>query len=371
VLSQCSRDKKINVTFRLLSAFCCNSHSQTVMRYALRFYPHLLMPRTRGFQLVALQNLDRLLLKSMLGMIERHLNAKWVETTLTPTVVFSDGDSAEGSQALDQAKRSGLIAIAVTNRAAAPWPYLFRRPMQSRELMTILNQIDADQASTAESYVRPASTLFARSNLSSGNNAHTLLTPTSAQESALLRKAGNLFQYLVRGGPRTIVDVRFAPGRSVMFNHAAGEYCSAILPQQLVNIATQSVQETAHGEGQANAEWKIAKRMLPTHAIEDLTWRVTLQHSNGAPLQGVAESVHSLARLPRLQTALTPAQLSMAKMLTRTPANIASLARSVGVSLNEAIDFCNAAQACGLLRATEVPMRQFPAGAMSAALLNP
>jgi hypothetical protein len=355
-------DKKINVTFRLKSAFCCSSHSQTVMRYALRFHPHLPMPRTRGFQIVALQNLDRLLLKSMLGMIERHLNAKWVETILTPTVVFSDGDTAEGSQALDSAKRRGLIAIAITNRASAPWPYLFRRPLQTRELMTMLNQIDAEQNNAGEVQTRALAMPITRT---------TPANPTPLPDSALLRTAGNLFQYLVRGGPRTIVDVRFAPGRSVMFNHQSGEYCSAILPQQLVNIATQSVQETAHGEGQANAEWKIAKRMLPTHAIEDLTWRITLQHSNGVPLQGVADSVHSLARLPRLQIALTPAQLSMAKMLTRSPANVASLARSVGVTLNDATDFCNAAHACGLLRATEMPMRHFPKGALSAALLNP
>jgi hypothetical protein len=331
------------------------------MRYALRFYPHLLMPRTRGFQIVALQNLDRLLLKSMLGMIERHLQAKWIETILTPTVVFSDGDTAEGSQALDSAKRRGLIAIAITNRASAPWPYLFRRPLQTRELMTMLNRIDAEQNNTdnAQAQVLALST-----------PARPATNALSVPDSALLRKAGNLFQYLVRSGPRTIVDVRFAPGRSVMFNHPSGEYCSAISPQQLVNNATQSVQETAHGEGQANAEWKIAKRMLPTHAIEDLTWRVILQHSNGAPLQGVADSVHSLARLPRLQTALSPTQLSMAKMLTRTPANVASLARSVGVTINEAIDFCNAAQVCGLLRATQVPMRHFASGALSVALLK-
>jgi hypothetical protein len=348
------------------------------------------MARTRGFQIVALQNMDRLLLKSMLNMIERHLDAKWVETMLSPTVLFADSDTPEGFAALDNAKKRGVVTVAISQRATGPWAHVLARPVQTRALMTLLNQIDAQQSLAGEAYVlqsaQKAQTSLAEQATRQTNavsaRAITTRAPTDARqvtldsssnsstETLLLRKAGNLYQYLVRQSPGRIVDVRFAPGRSLMFNHALGEYCSAILPQHLISMALQPVQETAHGDGQANAEWSVAKRMLTVRSIEDLTWAVAMAHSGGVPLADVANASHALSRLPRSTTALTPAELSMAKMLMRTPCNVATLARGVGVPLKQAVDFCNAAFACGLLRAPAAPVKSFASMLSSAALLS-
>ena len=104
------------------------------------------MPRTRGFQVVALPNIDRLLLKSMLGMLEPHLSAHWFETALAPTVIFADSDHTEGFQVLNEATKRGVCAVAITNRPVSPWTYMLRRPVQTRDVLTVLNKIEIGRA---------------------------------------------------------------------------------------------------------------------------------------------------------------------------------------------------------------------------------
>jgi|GEM_PF-3366507 len=318
------------------------------------------MPQTRGFQIIALQNIDRLLLKSMLGMLEPHLSAHWVESALAPTVIFADADHAEGFQVLSEASKRGICVVAITNRPISPWGSMLRRPVQTRDVMAILNKIDAEQVSAKENQrqqtanaeravVAPHAKVLAKSRIG-----------PQLPDAELLRKAGNLYQYLTARGPRKIVDVRFAPGRSVMFNHSLGEYCSAISPPQLLKLAHQPVKETAHGDGQANAEWAVAKRMLPTRSIEDLIWQVTMQASEGVALEELVDARYLLTRLPRLSVPMAGSALSMAKLLTRTPTSVRDLARSADVPIAQAIDFCNAAFACNLLRSPTAPSVSFP-----------
>ena len=326
------------------------------------------MPRTRGFQIVALQNIDRLLLTSMLGMLEPHLSAHWVETALAPTAIFADADHAEGFQVLNEAIKRGICAVAITNRPVSPWAFVLRRPVQTRDVMTVLNKIDADQI-IAKEREHLQGIIAERAVAASQANvlAKSRIGPPLV-DAELLRKAGNFYQYLSARGPRKIVDVRFSPGRSIMFNHSLGEYCSAISPQQLLQLARHPVQETAHGDGQANAEWEVAKRMLPTRSIEDLTWQVNMQVSEGVALAELGDARYLLTRLPRLSVPMAGAELSMAKLLTRTPTSIRDLARSADVSIAQAIDFCNAAFACNLLKSPAAPSLSFSSILSSAAL---
>ncbi len=317
---------------------------------------------------MALPNIDRLLLKSMLGMLEPHLSAHWVETAMAPTAIFADADHTEGFQVLNEASKRGICAVAITNRPTSPWTLMLRRPVQTRDVMTVLNKIDADQISAKEKeHIQSVIAERARAASQGSVLAKSRIGPVIA-DAELLRKAGNLYQYLTARGPRKIVDVRFAPGRSIMFNHALGEYCSAILPQQLLQLALQPVKETAHGDGQANAEWTVAKRMLPTRSIEDLTWQVTLQNSDGVALEELNDARYLMTRLPRLSVPMAGAELSMAKLLTRTPTSIRDLARSADVPRSQAIDFCNAAYACALLQNPTAPSLSFSAILSSAAL---
>ncbi len=317
---------------------------------------------------MALPNMDRLLLKSMMGMLEPHLSARWVETALAPTAIFADADHSEGCQVLNEASKRGICAVAITNRPQSSCAFMLRRPVHTRDVMAVLNQIDAVQVGAKETQhvqaaiTEPAHAVSQAAVLAKKPIAHQF------PNAELLRKAGNLYQYLSAFGPRKIVDVRFAPGRSIMFNHNLGEYCSAISPQQLLQLAGQPVKEIAHGDGQANAEWVIARRMLPTRSIEDLTWQVTMQASGGVALEDLNDARYLMTRLPRLSVPMAAAELSMAKLLTRTPTSIRDLARSADVSIVQAINFCNAALACKLLQIPTAPSLSFSAILSSAAL---
>lgn len=296
------------------------------------------MARSRGFQIVGLLNLDRLLIKSMLGMVERHLSCRWVETVIDPTVVISDGDTSDGQQYLESARGRGLVAVALSTRSSVPWLYSLKRPTQTLELVKLLNTIDEHLGRAAERVTKVAPRETQR--------PEPML---AVREIDLIRTAGNFFQYLSRRDVRKIVEVQFAPGRSIIINHLLGEYCSAIPTAKLLQLALTPIRETAHGDDQAGAEWKIARRILPAGSLEDLTWQIVSLHSNGKAFAGVAESVHTLSRLPRVKEMLTVEQLNMAKALMRQPSTAQQLARNVRVSANAAIDFCNAAWACGLL----------------------
>ena len=325
------------------------------------------MPRTRGFQIIALQNIDRLLLISMLGMLEPHLSAHWVESALAPTVIFADADQPDGPQVLNEASKRGICAVAITNRQTSPWDFMLRRPVQTRDVLAVLNKIDADQI-TAKEREHLQNIIAERAVRAGQPNVLAKSRVSSLVDTGLLRKAGNFYQYLSVRGPRKIVDVRFSPGRSIMFNHELGEYCSAILPQQLLQLARHPVKETAHGDGQANAEWAVAKRMLPSRSIEDLTWQLVTQVSEGVALEALNDARYLLTRLPRLSVPMVGAELSMAKLLTRTPTSIRDLARSVDVPIAQAIDFCNAALACNLLKSPTPPSLSFSSILSAAAL---
>ena len=307
------------------------------------------MARSRGFQIVGLLNLDRLLIKSMLGMVERHLSCRWVETVIDPTIVISDGDTPEGQHYLENARGRGLVAVALSARSNVPWLYMLKRPTQTLELVKLLNAIDEHLGKASQRLTQAVVREPARPE------------PPRAitRESDLIRTAGNFFQYLSRRDLRKIVDVQFAPGRSIMINHVVGEYCSAIPAAKLLQLALMPIRETAHGDDQASAEWKVARRVLLAGSLEDLTWQIVSLNSNGMAFAGVADAVHTLSRLPRVKEMLSVDQLNMAKALMRQPATAQQLARNVRVSIEAAVDFCNAAYACGLLHGQRVERPAF------------
>jgi hypothetical protein len=301
------------------------------------------MPRNRGIQLAGLQNMDRLIIKSMLTLIAPHLDVRWHDAGAEAVVTLADADTTEGFKVLDQAKRAGGHTIGLSSRPLGPWMHLLARPPQTKDLLTILEKIDRHEL--AREAMRA---------LAHASGPAPLKAPgsgLSSEESVLLRKAGNFFDYLCRARKAGIVEVRFAPGRSVMCNHDTGEFVSAMSLNVLSGMALNTVQETAHGVGQAQHEWKIATRILPVGALEDLTWRVVSVHSGGIALPRMP-SACKLARLPRLSEALSVEQMAIAKFLARCASDINATVRATGVSREKVVNFFNAALACDLVGAT-------------------
>ncbi len=286
------------------------------------------MSYSRGIQLTALENMDRLLIKSMLGMISRNLAARWFDTNTSAVAILADADTAEGFRALEQARRAGMRTIGLTSRPISPWNYLLHKPAQSKDLMSILVEIDAAEL------VRERQR-----------------TTSSAANFDATRKSANLFEYFARSVRSGIVELRFAPGRSLMINHDTDEFSSALSINQITQLGLAPMQETQHGVGQAQHEWRIATRILPVGTLEDLIWQTMKLHGRNALLPSVVQPV-KLIRLPRLSNPLSTQEHAIAKYLARTSSDLNALIRATGGTREDVTAFVNGAHSCHLLGET-------------------
>lgn len=302
-----------------------------------------------------MENLDRLLIKSMIAMVERHLAASWVESTIWPNVVIADADTEAGRKALVQAQDANAITIALSTRENTGFAMTLSKPVQTRPLLEVLNASDSilrARAFKQDIAERVKSTAFRAQPVT----ALRVVREVAELKPALAKRGGNLLNYLTQPQGRGIVDVRFAPAKSIMFNHVSDEYCTALSDAQIFGLAMQPVQETQHGIGQASAEWSIAKRVLATRILEDLCWRVVVQLSNGIALPEVeAMERFKLMRLPRLSVPFSSATLALAKLLTRNAVSLSEMQRTSGLGRADLVNFLNAAHSCKLLRLSHSP----------------
>ncbi len=315
-----------------------------VLRYAS------IMQNSRSYQLTAMENLDRLLIKSMIAMVERHLAANWVESSIWPSVVIADADTEAGRKALMQAQDSNSITIALSTRENTGFAMTLSKPVQTRPLLEVLNASDSilrARAFKQDIAERVKGGAFRAQPVAN----FQVVREAPAPSPSVAKRGGNLLNYLTQPQGRGIVDVRFAPGKSIMFNHVSDEYCTALSDAQIFGLAMQPVQETQHGIGQASSEWSIAKRVLPTRILEDLCWRVVVQMSNGVALPEV-ESMERfrLQRLPRLSVPFSSNNLALAKLLTRNAVSLSEMQRSSGMGRTDLVNFLNAAHSCKLLQ---------------------
>jgi hypothetical protein len=310
------------------------------------------MPQSLRFKLAELKNLDRLLIRSMLAMVEFKLTSSWVEsTTAGAELLIADADTPAGRVALLDAQGRGLITVALTEREVSPFTFSIRKPAQTKPLMDMFNAA-ADLLLNSG----PHKQRMQRAGLGA---------VTQQNVPAVAKRGGNLFDYLSQPEGRGIVEVRFAPGKTVIFNHPLGEYCTSLSESQLLNLARLPIQETQHGMGQSTSEWNIAKRVLPTKSLEDLTWRILREMSGGLPIPAVENlQFLRLTRLPRLTQALGAEELGFAKFLTRNPVTPHDAQRACQLGPSRYFDFINAAYCCGLLETSVETVSRKAQGAM-------
>jgi len=308
------------------------------------------MHPSRSYQLSAMENLDRLLIKSMMAMVERHLAASWVESSIWPDVVIADADTEAGRKTLAQAQDANAITIALSVRDDTGFAMTLNKPVQTRPLLEALNASDSilrARAFKQDIAERVSSTTLPATPVEGLRVFRESLEP----HPAIALRGGNLMSYLTQPHGRGIVNVRFSPGKSIIFNHPSDEYCTALSDSQVISLAASPVQETQHGINQASSEWHIAKRVLPTRILEDLCWRVVVQLSAGVALPAVAEMERfKLSRLPRLSVPFTSSTLALAKFLTRNAISLPEMQRTSGLGRADLVNFLNAAHSCKLLQ---------------------
>jgi hypothetical protein len=292
--------------------------------------------QTTSFQLIAFKNRDRVRLLSTLALIEAQLRGPLVETLFNPEVVIADVDQHEGLAAIKKAIAQGLITVALSEQAVSIAHYTLKRPLTAKDLLQTLTDIQN----------HPISLVRASRAMAEAVPAKPAVPKPDAQ---MLRNAKNLLQYLAQAKQSGIVEVRFGLGRSIMFNHALRSYCSVLPLSALLTSANLPIQEVAHGDAQALAEWKLASRVLTPRPIEDLAWQVAITHAELQPKKQVLQARLHLTRLPETSVGLSRTQRSMALALHQKILSVAELAMEVGTLKSEAANFCYAAHVCQLL----------------------
>jgi len=313
------------------------------------------MHPSRSYQLSAMENLDRLLIKSMIAMVERHLAASWVESSIWPNVVIADADTPAGRKALAQAQDSNAITIALSVRDDTGFAMTLTKPVQTRPLLEVLNASDSILRARAfkQDIAERVSSATIREQPITGM---PVIQESLEPSPAIAKRGGNLMNYLTQPHGRGIVNVQLSPGKSIMFNHTSDEYCTALSDSQIFALATAPVQETQHGIGQASSEWRIAKRILPARVLEDLCWRVVTQLSQGVALPEVAAMERfKMSRLPRLSVPFASSTLALAKLLTRNAVSLPEMQRTSGLGHADIANFLNAAHSCKLLQQSYSP----------------
>jgi hypothetical protein len=294
--------------------------------------------RTLSYQLVAFKNRDRVRMLSTMALLEGQLRVRCIETVFNPQIVIADVDEHEGLTAIKTAIAQGLVTVALTDQPISVAHYTLKRPLTAKDLLQIFSDIQHHPLSLMHVAKTPAVTR--------PESPKTELTQTDSQ---MLRNAKNLLQYLSQVKTEGIVEVRFGFARSVVFNHALKSYCSALPLSALLASAHLPIQEVAHGDSQAKAEWDLACRVLSPHPIEDLAWQVAIANAELQPKKQVLNGKLHLKRLPETSVGLSRAQRSMALALKQKILSVAELATEVGAAKNEAANFCYAAHVCQLL----------------------
>jgi hypothetical protein len=287
--------------------------------------------QTLSFQLVALKNRDRVRLTSTLALIETQLRCRWVETFFNPHVLIADVDQHEGLSATKTAIAQGIMTIALSDQPQSVAHYTLKRPLSAKTLLQALSDVQKRPQNTARMMKQP------------------ILSAPAPSESQMLRNAQNLLQYLSQDNPSGIVEVRFGLGRSIMFNHTLQHYCSVLPISALLASAHLPIQEVAHGNGQAEAEWKLASRVLVQRPIEDLAWQIAIGEADRQPKKQLMHAKLHLKRLPETSIGLSRSQQSIAVVLKKKTLSVAELAVEAGAPTNEAANFCYAAHVCHLL----------------------
>jgi hypothetical protein len=283
---------------------------------------------TYSFQIIALKNQDRVRLLSTLALIEAQLRARWIETIFNPHVVIADVDQHEGLSAVKAAITNGIQTIALSEQPMSLAHHTLKHPVTAKELLHVLNSLE-------ERLLKP-----------SISGQHRIVPKPEAQ---LLRKAHSLLEYLAQNEPSGIVEVRLGLGRSIMFNHNLKSYCSVLPLAALLASANLPIQEVAHGNGQAEAEWRLATKVLSPRPIEDLAWQMAIANADLQPKKQVLQAKLHLLRVPQTTAGLSRAQLSMASALKHKILSVAELAAVAGAAREEAANFCYAAHVCKLI----------------------
>jgi hypothetical protein len=297
---------------------------------------------------VGLSDRERLLLRSLVRLVEHRLGSAW-------EVYDEQGGEAEvvviapqGAGPWEDLEAGVLPAIAVACAQQAPEGarWVLHKPIRAAELIALLERLgehlgapppEARQAAPAGAF-RPGEYL-----------------PGLLDTGAV---AGNVFRFALPDGPGVLVD----PVSGVFYSKAS---LAALAP--LLRASAHTIQVSPLLGAHLQRELEV--RRLQPRPLESLVFAAVAAASRGRVLEGrQADAPAHLKRWPDfMHLPRRPGHLRLAAYLSRYAATVAQAARVTGVPLSEVVDFVNACAVTGLLDEEGEPQARAAGAGPSAA----
>lgn len=283
------------------------------------------MPQKKTLSAVEVSNKDLMVLRSLMSLMNRELEDEW---TLSERpggdVALVDVDTESGAVLWEHMVRDGDPAIALSRQRKFPARFVLHKPLRSREMIRVLNEL-------ANAAAVPASEQGWQAMVMGHKPQHLTLA------EHLRRHTWNA-PVLLNGSqkPAVLID----PGSGAW-------YCKGGL-DELESLFDTTLSPDA-GRKLTSSEFVDRCSNMTQRPLSDLQWRAGLSQSRGAVHPDLVEGVSlMLTHVPR-QARQTDRHMRMAQCLTRGPQTLEDLREATGETPEAIAAFVNACYACGYL----------------------
>lgn len=316
----------------------------------------------------AFEKMDRVLLKSMLQLVQKQLNAAWDLENVAKIVLVdieqSAGKTFWDSHHLDAQKI--MIVYAKQNIDGAEW--FLQKPIRVQSLVNLLNTIAAEITTQSLQSHCVAEKLAMKSTLSGSQTTTSITTPVpSPVETPVTNEFSGdyLFQpakYLL-GLLQTAMQIGQAQRLS-----CAGLPPLYLLPQEQLCFtkplnmsrldSSQKILYGAFAEhidqfnlSEVELKQEVAHQELSAYSIETILWLATLYASHGRLItESAKKSIIKLKQWPNFIILPHDSKhIHLAAFMLKHTTDLATIAAHTRVSLPMVIDFFNACQTIGLI----------------------
>jgi hypothetical protein len=316
----------------------------------------------------ALEKTDGIFLKSMLQLVQLHLNALW-DFEESADIIVVDIEQPEGKtfwelHHLDKL----LIAYARQNSYQAQW--FLPKPIRVKPLVNLLNTLatfkKTNEITIASCSITPKGTVTVTESVSPIVNTETHEQEKNTTDS--LEKSFNPSEYLLgllqsclksekiqRFTRGDLPALYVSPREQRCFTSPINMSDVTLAQKTLYSSLAQSIKVTLFSDEMLREA--IEKYTLRAYPIETALWLATLYASQGRLMKGYSkESFFRLKSWPNfIVLPYLSVHVNMAAFMLKHTANLSMVADKTETPLTIVIDFFNACESIGLISSEKSP----------------
>lgn len=283
------------------------------------------MPQKKVLSAVEVSNKDLMVLRSLMNLMNRELEDHWELSEQTGgDVALIDVDTETGATLWEHLARDGDPAIALSRQRKFPARFVLHKPLRSREMIRVLNELTTAASTPASQEGWQAMVLGHKPQhltLAEHLRRHTWNAPVMLNGSQK---------------PAVLID----PGSGAW-------YCRGELDELEPLFDTTLSPDVA--KKLTSSEFVDRCSNMTQRPLSDLQWRAGLSQSRGAVHPDLVGAVNlMLTHVPR-QARQTDRHMRLAQCLTRGPQTLEDLKEATNEDTETIAGFVNACYACGYL----------------------